>query len=114
MKSTRIQESLLHALNASSTDWPTLVQEHALSLLRSGGCTSFPELMRQVMDDIKHDTDTRRKQESNSKQTNGISAVNGKGSGQQGANLALPKNVVEEGIRITREALNSIVYVDGE
>ena len=67
--------------------------------------------MRQVMSDIKHDTDMRRKQDSNSKQTNGT-AVNGKGSGENGANLSLPKNVVEEGVRITREALDTVVYVD--
>ncbi|KAG0648980.1 hypothetical protein D0Z07_4843 [Hyphodiscus hymeniophilus] len=108
----RIQETLVHALNASSTNWPTLIQEHALSLLRNGDCTSFPELMRQVITDIKHDTDAHRKQDPNLKQTNG-SAVNGKGSGEHGANLALPRNVVEEGVRITREALDTVVYMDG-
>ena len=68
--------------------------------------------MRQVMSDIKNDTDTRRKQDSNSKQANGI-VVNGRGSGEHRANLALPKNVVEEGVRITRDALDTVVYVDG-
>jgi hypothetical protein len=111
IKGKRIQEHMLHALNASSTNWPTLIQEHALSLLRSGECTSFPELIRQVMADIKHDTDTRRMQDSNSKQTNGTT-TNGKGSGVHGASLTLPKSVVEEGVRITREALDMVAYID--
>lgn len=59
------------------------------------------------MADIKHDT-AIRKDDVDSKQTNGT-VVNGKGSGQS---LALPKNVVDEGVRITREALDLVVYVD--
>lgn len=34
-----------------------------------------------------------------------------KGSGEGGVNLALPKNVVDEGIRITRECLDSICEI---
>lgn len=103
----RIQETLLHALNASSANWPTLIQEHALTLLRSGDCSTFPELIRQVVSDIKHDTAAQ--QSSPTKQTNG-SAVNG--TVKAGKSLALPKNVVDEGVRITREALDLVVYVD--
>lgn len=102
----RIQETLLHALHASSTNWPTLIQEHALSLLRSGDCTTFPELIRQVMSDIKHDTDARKG--ADSKQTNGTGAINNK----QGQSLALPEKVIEEGLRVTRDALDNVVELD--
>jgi hypothetical protein len=52
----RIQDHLLHALHANSHNWPTLVQAHALSLLRSGEITSFPALLKRVMDDVRQDT----------------------------------------------------------
>lgn len=60
------------------------------------------------MSDIKHDTDARRT--TNSKQING--AVNGKGRGEQGQSLALPEKVVEEGLRVTRDALDNVVEMD--
>ncbi len=48
-----IRETLLHALHASPTDWPTLIQSHALSLLRSGEVTTFPALLSRVLSDVK-------------------------------------------------------------
>ncbi|KAJ9152171.1 hypothetical protein NKR19_g4647 [Coniochaeta hoffmannii] len=52
----KIQEHLLHALHAHPSNWPTAIENHALSLLRSGEVTSFPALMRRVMDDVRHQT----------------------------------------------------------
>ncbi|KAL5612850.1 hypothetical protein BROUX41_004068 [Berkeleyomyces rouxiae] len=49
----KIQEHLLQSLNSHSADWPTLVQTHALALLRSGEATSFPALLRRVLDDVR-------------------------------------------------------------
>ena len=61
------------------------------------------------MSDIKHDTDARKGV--GSKQANG-NAVNGKGRGEQGQSLALPEKVVEEGLRVTRDALDHVVEMD--
>jgi hypothetical protein len=115
---SRIQESLLQALNASSTNWPTIIQDHALALLRSGDCTTFPSLMTRVLDDIKSDTAAAR---SKPGQVNGAGGKSGgkamgngevkEGRGEGGQSLALPKNVVEEGVRITRECLELVIDV---
>ncbi|KAM3561404.1 hypothetical protein ARSEF4850_003230 [Beauveria asiatica] len=52
----KIQERLLHALNADSSNWPTVVQSHALQLLRSGEVLTFPALLRRVLDDVQEAT----------------------------------------------------------
>jgi hypothetical protein len=108
----RIQESLLHALNASPTNWPTLIQNHALSLLRSGEVTTFPDLMSRVLEDIKTDADAARKAEASSNGVNGKDKE-GKveGRGEKGASLALPRTVVDEGVRVTRECLELVCEV---
>ncbi|KFH41253.1 hypothetical protein ACRE_080340 [Hapsidospora chrysogenum ATCC 11550] len=54
---TRIQEALLHALNAHQSNWPTAIRSHALSLLRSGDVTSYPDLLRTVLDDVRSGTE---------------------------------------------------------
>lgn len=114
----RIQETLLHALNASPQNWPTLIQNHALSLLRSGDCTTFPALMSRVLSDIKSDTELSRASSASSMIPNG--SKTGKhakaeevrnGKGENGQSLALPKNVVEEGVKITRECLELVCEV---
>jgi len=86
---TKIQETLLHTLHSSPTNWPTLIQTHALTLLRSGEVTTFPQLMSRVLEDIKKDV-----------------KVEGTGN-----SLGVPKSVVEEGVRITRESLDVVVEV---
>lgn len=70
----RIQEHLLHTLHASPTNWPTLIQNHALSLLRSGEIHTFPQLMERVLEDIKSDSDAARSFDT--------SATNGTGNGK--------------------------------
>jgi hypothetical protein len=110
----RIQDSLLHALNASPSNWPTLIQDHALSLLRSGDYTTFPALMARVLDDIKADTAAARSQEAKENGA-GAAGTTGKpvpGKGEVGKSLALPKSVVEEGVRITKECLDLVVEVE--
>lgn len=131
----RIHDALLHALHASPTNWPTLIQNHALSLLRNGECTTFHEVLERVLEDIHADTVVARsistsaastKSTSNghsfsnknnesidSKNITKLNAdVNGQKENKQ--SLALPPNVVEEGLRITREFLESICDVDDQ
>jgi hypothetical protein len=64
--------------------------------------------MSRVLEDIKSDSDAARKAESN--------GVNGKekekeGRGEKGVSLALPKGVVDEGLKVTRECLELVCEV---
>ncbi|RYP49169.1 hypothetical protein DL768_005047 [Monosporascus sp. mg162] len=52
----KIQEHLLHSLDAHPSNWPSTVESHALSLLRSGEVSTFPALIRRVLEDVRHDT----------------------------------------------------------
>ncbi|KAF7862726.1 hypothetical protein EAF04_007599 [Stromatinia cepivora] len=123
----KIQETLLHSLHSSPTNWPTLIQTHALTLLRSGNYTTFPVLMAKVLEDIRADT---LAQSSSTNGVNGSTSTStstsvdkekekdkkekegaAKGRGERGQSLALPKNVVEEGVRITRESLEAVCEV---
>ncbi|KAL2075758.1 hypothetical protein VTL71DRAFT_701 [Oculimacula yallundae] len=156
---TKIHDTLLHSLHSHPQNWPTLLQNHALTLLRSGTCTTFPDLMSRVLQDIKDDSESyeRHLQQNPSQnpktqtstpsstqsgsssglqkgKTNGASlgggaggggGTNGKfgkkkgdeggtvfvGRGEGGQSLALPRGVVEEGVRITRECLEAVCEV---
>lgn len=78
--------------------------------------------MTRVMADIKADTDTALQLVPQA-QTNGQGGKNGtvvngkvkegkskvaKGHGEDGASLALPQSVVEEGVRVTKECLEVV------
>lgn len=117
-KTHRIQEALLHALNSHSTNWPTLIQTHALTLLRSGEITTFPALLRRVLDDVRHDSALNPASSSangtstNGKNTNGETAkVNGAAAGES-SGLAIPESVVEEALRTTRESLEAVCELE--
>ncbi|KAL2164383.1 hypothetical protein VTH06DRAFT_3599 [Thermothelomyces fergusii] len=133
---SKIQESLLHALHAHQSNWPTVVQAHALSLLRSGEVTSFPALMRRVLEDVRQDTalgpgaannnnnnnsanGSSRPATNGAAEENGTPAANGKKGDPNGTNgaaarqsLAVPQAVVDEALRITRECLDLVCEID--
>ncbi|KAI0528099.1 hypothetical protein F5B22DRAFT_583608 [Xylaria bambusicola] len=52
----KIQERFLHSLDAHNSNWPSAIQSHALALLRSGEVSTFPALMRRVLEDVRRDT----------------------------------------------------------
>ncbi|RYP02790.1 hypothetical protein DL764_005620 [Monosporascus ibericus] len=52
----KIQDHLLHSLDAHPSNWSSAVESHALSLLRSGEVSTFPALIRRVLEDVRHDT----------------------------------------------------------
>ncbi|MBE3050356.1 hypothetical protein IMZ48_49250 [Candidatus Bathyarchaeota archaeon] len=113
--SPRIQERLLHTLNADPANWPTNLENHALSLLRSGEASSFPELLRRVVDDVRRDTELRRAEG----EANGEGGKNGEADKKKGANgaekrgeLAVPQGVVEEALKATRESLEDVAYLE--
>jgi hypothetical protein len=75
--------------------------------------------MTRVLDDIREDTAAARSQEAQGNGTAAAGKANGKeaagtagGKGEGGQSLALPKNVVEEGLRITRECLELVIEVE--
>jgi hypothetical protein len=124
----RIQEHLLHSLNSNHSNWPTAVQNHALSLLRSGEITTFPALLRRVIEDVRQDTalgpnpnkavngGTSSSEEGstvNGKKTDG--GTNGNANNGVASNrpsLAVPQSVVEEALKVTRESLDTVCEMD--
>ncbi|SPQ22556.1 3bdd3172-8828-4099-8408-f3d14d6c6f64 [Thermothielavioides terrestris] len=125
---TKIQDHLLHALHAHPSNWPTTVQNHALSLLRSGEVSSFPALLRRVIEDVRQDTAlSPNANGSTGKAVNGASEENGGGAGgvngkkAEGVNgatnnarpsLAVPQSVVEEALLVTRECLDAVCEME--
>ncbi|KAI1001226.1 hypothetical protein K3495_g6973 [Podosphaera aphanis] len=125
---TKIHDTFLHALHASPTNWPTLIQTHALTLLRNGECTTFHELLERVLQDIQTDTLSARSSSkqivsnSRSKADKRIELVDKKvlaipesGTIEPKDNkqsLAVPTNVVEQALKITRECLENICEID--
>ncbi len=51
-----IHSSLLYGLQADAANWPTLIQAHALAVLRAGEATTFPALVDRVLRDIMRDS----------------------------------------------------------
>ncbi|KAF6809966.1 hypothetical protein CMUS01_00946 [Colletotrichum musicola] len=124
----KIQEQLLHSLHANQANWPTLIQNHALNLLRSGEVTTFPALLSRVLDDVRQDTlNPSSTTSASTSKTNGTTAggaekdkkTNGASSTPTPAadpntppNLAIPAAVVEDAIKVTRECLEAVCEVD--
>lgn len=126
----KIQEHLLHSLNAHPSNWPSAVQSHALTLLRSGDVTTFPALVRRVLEDVRHDTTAAAAAASSSSSSstateNGTNGgeVNGSGASTNGASkangasstdgsLAIPQAVIDAVLKVTRECLEAVAEVD--
>ncbi|KAL2680890.1 hypothetical protein Neosp_008493 [[Neocosmospora] mangrovei] len=112
----QIQEALLHALNSDSANWPTTIQSHALALLRSGEVTTFPALLRRVLDDVRHDS-ALNPSTNGKPATNGDAAAakaNGGSSEAKTTSLAIPESVVDEALRVTREHLEAICDIEDD
>ncbi|KAK4252386.1 hypothetical protein C7999DRAFT_27115 [Corynascus novoguineensis] len=126
----RIQDSLLHALHAHQSNWPTTIQAHALSLLRSGEVTSFPALMRRVLEDVRQDTalgptstnGNPKSVNGTTTEENGTPVANGKKAETNGTkgnaataarpSLAVPQTIVDEALKVTRECLESVCEIE--
>ncbi|KAK0630590.1 hypothetical protein B0T17DRAFT_486374 [Bombardia bombarda] len=137
----KIQEHLLHSLNAHPSNWPTQIQTHALALLRSGEISNFPTLLQRVIEDLRQDTAKAAaaaaaaaaagSSSTTSAATNGATdavAVNGKkttngaaaaAAGESNGNsngstlsLAVPQSVIDEALKITRESLEAVCDID--
>ncbi|QYT04317.1 hypothetical protein H0G86_011233 [Trichoderma simmonsii] len=114
---TKIQEALLHALNSNSSNWPTAIQNHALTLLRSGEVTTFPALLRRVLDDVREGQPSTSSSSANGKSSattngNGDTKKTNGASASEKLPLAIPTSVIEEALRITRESLDAVVEIE--
>lgn len=137
----RIQEHLLYTLNSQPTNWPTQVQNRALALLRSGDVTTFPQLLKQVLEEVRKETSLKptssstngasNGESSSSVQVNGSSGGGGKktngasnpgpGPGEASnlhqnttTSLALPQIAVDEAMKVTKEALLDVASFEEE
>ncbi|KAI5928668.1 hypothetical protein F4810DRAFT_16890 [Camillea tinctor] len=123
----KIQEQLLHSLDAHSANWPSAIQSHALALLRSGEVSTFPALIQRVLEDVRHDTaavaaeaeannnNTKNGTEKNGAELNGAATTNGNNGNKNGtadANLAIPAAVVETVLKVARESLEAVCEID--
>jgi hypothetical protein len=126
----RIQDNLLHALHSHQSNWPTVIQTHALSLLRDGEVSSFPALLRRVLEDVRQDTALAPNGTTNGTTTKAINGaseengagVNGKksdgtnGTSSNGAgarpSLAIPQSVIDEALKVTRDCLDTVCDID--
>jgi len=89
------------------------IQDHLLHSLRSGEVTTFPALLRRVIEDVRRDTSlapTTNGAEANGKKSNGTPAPAAADSNGNPAvpNLALPSSVVEDALKVTRESLETV------
>ncbi|KAK2011134.1 hypothetical protein LZ32DRAFT_648751 [Colletotrichum eremochloae] len=126
---SRIQEQLLHSLHANQANWPTLIQKHALNLLRTGEATTFPELLNRVLDDVRQDTlnpSASNTSPSTSKTNGTISADKDKDKKSNGTttsstpaadsngqtSLAIPAAVIAEAIKVTQDSLEAVCEID--
>ncbi|KAI6779029.1 uncharacterized protein J7T54_004525 [Emericellopsis cladophorae] len=109
---TKIQEALLHSLHASPSNWPTTLRSHALSLLRSGEISTYPELLRRVLSDVRAESDVSVHPVSNTNGTNGDKSKQAKGPSGDKVSLAIPQYVIDEALRVTRESLENVCEVD--
>ncbi|GAB1320412.1 hypothetical protein MFIFM68171_10622 [Madurella fahalii] len=129
---TKIQDHLLHSLHSDPSNWPTTIQTHALSLLRSGEVTTFPALLRRVIEDVRQDTalspSTAKAVNGTGSAEEGGGGVNGKkaegtnGTTNNGTSaapaatgrpsLAVPESVVDEALKVTRECLDTVCELD--
>ncbi|KAF4591656.1 hypothetical protein GQ602_001955 [Ophiocordyceps camponoti-floridani] len=122
----RIHEALLHALNSDPSNWPTAIQSHALSLMRSGEASAYPALLRRVLDDIR--ASVRPPPSSSTTTTTTTTTMTAAAAGPNGESkavattnglspaatpcLAIPLSVIEEALRVTRECLDDICEID--
>lgn len=118
---TRIKDEFLHSLNSHPSNWPSTIEAHALALLRSGEATTFPVLLKRVLEDVRHDTQAKataaeegKNGEANGTATNGNNKKAANGAASDANNLAIPATVVQDLLRVTREHLDDVVEIDEE
>ena len=91
-------------------------------MLRSGEVSTFPALLRRVLDDIKQETlaaspkPAQGSEHSTSPITNGAAAngnVRRTNHSEAPAAVAVPTSVIEDALKITRDCLENTCDVEG-
>ncbi|KAI1268531.1 hypothetical protein F5Y18DRAFT_375732 [Xylariaceae sp. FL1019] len=123
----KIQENLLHSLDAHSSNWPSAIQTHALALLRSGEVHTFPALVRRVLEDVRRETtaaagaSSSSPTNSDSKEPNGTATNGTNKTGVNGVSsatdlstqsLGIPPAVVETVLKAARESLEAYCEIE--
>ena len=127
----------MHSLDAHPSNWSSAVQAHAVSLLRNGEVTTFPALIRRVLEDVRQDT-SGASNNSNPSSANGAAAAdsnngtdkNGAGAAEtngvngtkkagvngvapaEGGSLAIPPAVLESVLKLARESIESVCPIE--
>lgn len=97
----RIQESLLHELQASG--WTTKLRAFVTDLMRGGEATRFDDLMERVLEEAMKGVDGERTRNVNGTTTNG---------NRPGQELRIPDAAVKEGIKVVRRELEKVCEVE--
>ena len=97
-----IQSALLHECQASG--FATAVRARAVDLLRSGDATTYADVLREIMAEVR-----------GASADGGDAAAlrNGEG-GAEGSErkLKVPQRVIEEGVKVVRAALETCVDIE--
>ncbi|KAI4597001.1 hypothetical protein KJ359_004911 [Pestalotiopsis sp. 9143b] len=110
-----IHDGYIEKLHSDPSNWPTALEQRGVELLRSGEATTFPVLIRKVLEEVRHDTQAKgsaKNGEVNGATTNGkAKAANGTG-GSGDNSLALPADVIQDLVRYTKELLKEVMETD--
>ena len=102
---TTLHNTLLHECQASG--WLEAVRLRARELLRSGECASYEEVLWKIIAEAKG----KKEKE---KEKDGVNG-NGNGGGNNGnkTDVRIPEELVREGVRIVKGALEEIIEFEG-
>lgn len=82
-----------------------MVQNHAVTLLRSGEVSSYSDLLRRVLEDVRNDSMGQTSAAANG---DGVK-VNGNSDKMS---LAIPDTVIEDALKVTRASLEAVCEVE--
>ncbi|KAF2197343.1 hypothetical protein GQ43DRAFT_424788 [Delitschia confertaspora ATCC 74209] len=105
-----IQSTLSHELQASG--WTSNLRAYITTLLRSGECTTFGEVMERVLAEANLSAADRVMRG----ETNGSNEVNGHNGDKGEGGIRIPEKAVREGVRAVRRELEKVceITVEGE
>lgn len=95
-----IQATLLQELQASG--WTANLRTYLTTLMRSGECTKYDDLMDRVIEEAMKDVGSKQR---GAKATNGDKDANGAG-------LQIPENAIKQGIKVVKKELEKVCVVD--
>ena len=92
---------MVETLDADQSNWRDKIKKRTQELFRDGDATTFDEAVKQIMREVARDASAQQAK-------NGMS--NGNGRSSTGTNsLAIPQSVIQEGLKVTNQALDQVV-----